>query len=95
VERSGSLNILDILADTVGPAMQHKTDTSSRTAAAPEDLPYRVELWRADAEEVERVLARAASMHLARAIFTAAQREHPQRRITLCKGNRVVTDSAE
>jgi hypothetical protein len=39
------------------------------------------------------VLARAASMQLARAIFKAAQGEHPERRITLRKGNRVVSDS--
>jgi len=75
--------------------MQDKTDR--RTASRPlEDLPYRVELWRADAaNEIERVLGRAASAQLARAIFTAAQAEHPQRRITLCKGNHVVSDSAE
>jgi hypothetical protein len=75
--------------------MQNKTDT--RTASRPsEDLPYRVELWRADAaNEVERVLGRAASVQLARAIFTAAQGEHPQRRITLWKGNRVVSDSVQ
>jgi hypothetical protein len=55
-----------------------------------------VELWRADAaNEIERVLGRAASAQFARAIFTAAQAEHPQRRITLCKGNHVVSDSAE
>jgi hypothetical protein len=77
--------------------MQDKSDTRMRAAARPsEDLPYRIELWRADAaNEVERVLARAASMALARAIFKAAQGEHPQRRIVLCKGTRVVSDSAE
>ena len=74
--------------------MPDKADTRTRTASRPsEDLPYRIELWRADADEPERVLARAASIQLARAIFTAAQGEHPQRRITLCKGNRVVSDS--
>jgi hypothetical protein len=93
VERGGALNIP---AEVVGPAMQHKTDPSSRAAShPPEDLPYRIELWRADADAVERLLARAASVQLARAIFTAAQGEHPQRRITLCNGNRVVSDSAE
>jgi hypothetical protein len=74
--------------------MPDKSDAPTRTASRPsEDLPYRVELWRADAHEPERVLACAASIQLARAIFTAAQGEHPQRRITLCKGNRVVSDS--
>jgi hypothetical protein len=76
--------------------MQDKADTRTRTASRPpEDLPYRIELWRADADELERVLARATSIQLARAIFTAAQGEHPQRRITLCKGNRVVSDSSD
>jgi hypothetical protein len=79
----------------LGLAMQDKTDTRTRGVSRPvEDLPYRVELWRAEGEDgVERVLARAATVQLARAIFKAAQGEHPQRRITLCKGNRVVADS--
>jgi len=44
------------------------TDTRAHTASRPpEDLPYRVDLWRAEGEDaVERVLARAASMPLAR-----------------------------
>jgi hypothetical protein len=77
--------------------MPDKADTHTRTASRPsEDLPYRIELWRADGEQgVERVLARAASIQLARAIFKAAQNEHPQRRVTLCKGNRVVSDSSD
>ena len=76
--------------------MPDKADAPTRIASRPlEDLPYRIELWREDAEEPERVLARAASIQLARAIFTAAQGEHPQRRITLSKGNRIVSDSSE
>ncbi|MBV8752087.1 MAG: hypothetical protein JO328_04425 [Hyphomicrobiales bacterium] len=77
--------------------MQDKTETRGRTGSPPsEELPYRIDLWRADGENgVERVLARAASVQLARAIFKAAQGEHPQRRITLCRGNRIVSDSAE
>jgi hypothetical protein len=75
--------------------MQDKVKT--RTGAAsrpPEVLPYRIELWRADGEQgVERVLARAVTAQLAHAIFKAAQGAHPQRRITLCKGDRVVSDS--
>jgi hypothetical protein len=54
--------------------MQDKADTRTLAASGSlEDLPYRIELWRADANELERVLARAASMQLARAIFKAAQ----------------------
>jgi hypothetical protein len=76
--------------------MQDKTDTRTRAARAAEGLPYRIELRRADAaNEVERVLARAATVQLARAIFKAAQVEHPQRRVVLSKGTRVVGDSAE
>jgi hypothetical protein len=77
--------------------MQDKADTRARTASRPaEDVPYRVDLWRTEDETgVERVLARAASMPLARAIFKAARGEHPDRRITLCKGNRIVSDSSE
>jgi hypothetical protein len=77
--------------------MQNKTDTRARTASPPsQELPYRIDLWRADgADGVERVLARAASVQLARAIFKAAQGEYPHRRITLCRGNRIVSDSAE
>ena len=77
--------------------MQDKTDTRTRTASHPsDDLPYRIELWRADvANEIERILARAATAQLARAIFKAAQGEHPHRRITLCRGNRIVSDSAQ
>lgn len=68
----------------------------SDTAAAPQELPYRVELWRDGAgDAVERVLARAVSVQLARAIFKAAQRENPQRRITVRRGNRIIADSVE
>jgi hypothetical protein len=75
--------------------MQDKVKTRTGAAFRPsEDLPYRIELWRADGERgVERVLARAVTAQLAHAIFKAAQGEHPQRRITLCKGTRVVSDS--
>ena len=59
-----------------------------------EDLPYRIELWLPDRSAVERVLARAVSAELARAIFRAAQGEYPQRRITLSKGQATVLDSA-
>jgi hypothetical protein len=60
-----------------------------------EDLAYRIELWQAPRHDaVERVLARAVSAALARAIFQAAQSEHPERRITLSKGAHVIADSA-
>ena len=66
------------------------------SAVADEKLPYRIELWdAADPDSIERVLARAFSAALARAIFKAARLEHPDRRITLRRGKRLVADSAE
>ncbi len=59
----------------------------------PEDLPYSVLLWDLPRREVERVLARAASASLARAIFVAAQSEHLGRKITLQQGQRVIAQS--
>lgn len=59
-----------------------------------EELPYRIELWRdGKGQDVEKLLARAQSAHLARAIFQAAKEEHPERRITLRKGNRTIAES--
>jgi len=77
--------------------MQDKADTRTGTASRPsEDLPFGIELWRADGKDgVERVLARAVSMQLARSIFKAAQSEHPQRRIVLRRGTRVIFDSSD
>jgi hypothetical protein len=70
-----------------------KGDTFSAPA---EELPYRVELWRdGGGEGIERVLARAVNVQLARAIFNAAQGEHPERRITVRKGTRIIADSAK
>jgi len=70
-----------------------KTDAPS--APAEEELPYRVELWRdGGGDALERVLARAANAQLARAIFKAAQGEHPGHRIILRRGNRIIADSA-
>jgi hypothetical protein len=61
-----------------------------------EELPFRVELWHdGGGDAVERVLARAVSAQLARAIFKAAQGDHPERRITLRRGSRIIADSAK
>jgi hypothetical protein len=71
-----------------------KTSRSGAPAGRAEELPYRVELWYDGTKDsVERVLALAVSVQLARAIFKAAMDEHPNRRITLRKGNRIVADS--
>jgi hypothetical protein len=39
------------------------------------------------------VMARAASAELAHAIFRAVRSEHPERRIILREGDRIVADS--
>lgn len=71
--------------------MQNRDKKSRRDE---EELPYRVELWYdGGGEGVERILARAVSAQLARAIFKAAATEHPGRRITLRKDARIVADS--
>jgi hypothetical protein len=44
---------------------------------------------------IERVVARAASAQLAHAIFRAVRSEHPERRIVLREGDRIVADSRE
>ena len=53
-------------------------------------LVYAVELWTPDSAALEQILARAASATLARAIFTAAQQEHPGRHIVLRQGDQVI-----
>jgi hypothetical protein len=71
---------------------------SAKTPLPPaaEELPYRIELWHnSERDGVERVLARALSVHLARAIYGAAKEEHPGRRITLRKGDQTLADSAD
>jgi hypothetical protein len=64
-------------------------------AAQTEKLSYSIELWDPDARALERVLARAFSPPLARAIFRAAQKEYPDQRILLRRGSRTVADSAD
>jgi hypothetical protein len=82
---------------SLGALMQSK-DKISRSSVplgGTEELPYRVELWHDGAgNTVERVLARALNAQLARAIFKAATGEHPDRRITLRRGTRLIADSA-
>jgi hypothetical protein len=64
-------------------------------AAAPtgQRLPYTVELWNLPRTAPERVIGRAASAILARAIFVAAQSEHLGRRILLRRGSQVLSES--
>ena len=60
-----------------------------------EDLPFAVELWDPQNATVERVIARASNQQLARAIFGSAQKEYPERRITVRRGAETVLDSSQ
>jgi hypothetical protein len=74
---------------------QNKAKSSApATAGRVEKLPYVVELWNGDGAAVEKVLARAARVSLARAIFLAAKGEYPDRRLCLRQGSKVLADSA-
>lgn len=55
-------------------------------------LPYAVELWNLTRTAPERVLGRAASAVLARAIFAAAQSEHLGRKIVLRRGSEILSE---
>jgi hypothetical protein len=65
---------------------QNKTKAAQAATDRDEELPYSIELWNEDHSQVERVLARASKISLARAIFKAALAEHLDRRITLRHG---------
>lgn len=70
-----------------------RSEDGPRAPLAPdaaEDLPYVVELWNLERSKVERLLARANSATLARAIFAAAQTEHLGRKITLRHAGEVI-----
>jgi hypothetical protein len=62
------------------------------TPEHPEDLVYRIEIWNGLAHRAERVLARAASAHLARAIFQAACAEHPHAHLVLRLDARILKE---
>jgi hypothetical protein len=66
----------------------------SARASVDDDLGYEVVLAPADGDQRERLLAKAASGQLARAIFNAAKSEHPDRRIILRRDARVIVDSS-
>ena len=66
----------------------------SARAGGDEDLGYEIVLAAADGDRRERLLAKAASSQLARAIFDAAKSEHPDRQILLRRDARVIVDSS-
>jgi MoxR-like ATPase len=61
--------------------------------ATADRLPYTIELWDLTRAAPERVIGRAASAVLARAIFTAALSEHLGRRIVLRRGAQILAES--
>ena len=67
----------------------------SSAAGQQDKLPYRIELCGETENAPERALALALNANLARAIFLAAQKEYPERRIVLRRGGRTIADSAK
>ncbi len=61
------------------------------STAGREDLPYKVEVWDANQEWVEQVLAVTASASIGYAAYFAATREFPNRVITLRHKNSVIS----
>ena len=56
-------------------------------------LGYRIDLWRLDRAGIERVLARAERLAVARAIFRAACTEHFGRHLTLSRAGKIIEQS--
>ncbi len=71
--------------------LQDKTAAAHAQDAG--ELLYVILLYEPESAKAERVLARAASAQLARAIFNAAQTEFPGRHIMLQRGGETVLDS--
>jgi len=76
-----------------------KGEDDSKVVAMPAfadraQLPYTVELWNLPRSEPERIIGRAASAVVARAIFVAAQSEHLGRKLVLRRGSKVVAESS-
>ena len=68
-------------------------DKPSPSLGAPDqELPYAIELWDESRSVVEKVLARAFTLSLAREIFRVALQENPGRRIALRQGERLIED---
>jgi len=55
-----------------------------------EDLPFKVEEWDRDGNQIERVIARAANLIEGRSAYDAARRQYPKARLTLRQGIRVI-----
>ena len=73
--------------------MQYHDKPSSFAESGNDELPYAIELWSEDRAQVEKILARAFRISLARAIFRTALEENPGRRIVLRHDGRVIEDN--
>ncbi|HXS06250.1 MAG TPA: hypothetical protein VN723_05615 [Rhizomicrobium sp.] len=58
-----------------------------------EELPFAVELWDEAGAKVQKILARASRLSLARAIYKAAIEENQERRITIRHDGKLVAES--
>ena len=76
-------SLLYLSSQNDGEGRQTKPLDDSRRPAAHEDLPYKVELWDADKNSVEQVLAVTANGSIGYAAYYAAVREYPDRYVSL------------
>lgn len=75
--------------------MPQEDKATSPASSRDDELPYAVELWDENRRAVEKILARAFKLSLARAIFRAALEENPNRRVVLRHGARILEDNGE
>jgi hypothetical protein len=96
VGRSEALTVA-IPANHAGTGMNERIANALQTSGTvqSEKLPYCIELWDNRVQTPERVLGRALNAPLAHAIFKAAKKEYPDRRIVLRRGARTIADSEE
>jgi hypothetical protein len=64
----------------------------SHVADDADGLPFVIEIWDLPRTAVERVIARVASLNMARTVFESAASENPARRLVLRRGERILED---
>jgi hypothetical protein len=73
------------------PDSRSPEDGSYTSAAPPDGLPYKVELWNFERTSVAQTLAVTANSSIGYAAYHAATREYPDRYVTLRHMNRVLS----
>jgi hypothetical protein len=58
--------------------------------AIDDELPFKIEQWDRDGNQIEHVIASAANVIVGRSAFEAARRQYPKARLTLRQGIRVI-----